>query len=186
MKGYRGRILFIDVTRPTPQYAQGYDRRGTEGKPEFAIRNQHFTAADDSLVLCRFTSERGFGLVVEEPYARMIRAVTGWDMGVEELERVGERVINLERLFNVREGVRRKDDVLPWRVMHEPIPDGPSAGMYCPSEELSAMLDRYYALRGWDQDGVPTKAPWPLSASCNPSTSCGAGLHFPLPHWGRG
>jgi aldehyde:ferredoxin oxidoreductase len=143
-------------TRPTPQYAQGYDRRSPEGKPDFAVRSQHFTAVDDSLVLCRFTSERGFGLYVEEPYARMVRAVSGWDMSVEELERVGERVINLERLFNVREGVRRKDDVLPWRVMHEPIPDGPSAGMRCPPEELSMMLDRYYALRGWDADGVPT------------------------------
>jgi aldehyde:ferredoxin oxidoreductase len=145
-------------TRPTPQYAQGYDRRSTDGKPEFAIRNQHFTAVDDSLVLCRFTSERGFGLFVEEPYARMVRTVTGWEMSVEKLERVGERVINLERLFNVREGVRRKDDVLPWRVMHEPIPAGPSAGMYCPPEELSAMLDCYYALCGWDTDGVSTKA----------------------------
>src|SRR6266851_1006165 len=144
-------------TRPTPQYAQGYDRRGTDGKPEFAVRSQHFTAVDDSLVLCRFTSERGFGLFVDEPYARMVRAVTGWDMTVEELERVGERVINLERLFNVREGTRRKDDVLPWRVMHEPIPDGPSAGMHCPPEELSVMLDRYYALRGWDAEGVPTR-----------------------------
>jgi len=143
-------------TRPTPQYAQGYDRRSPDGKPEFAVRSQHFTAVDDSLVLCRFTSERGFGLYVEEPYARMVRAVTGWDMTVDELERVGERVINLERLFNVREGVRRKDDALPWRVMHEPIPDGPSAGMHCPPEELSMMLDRYYTLRGWDDDGVPT------------------------------
>jgi aldehyde:ferredoxin oxidoreductase len=143
-------------TRPTPQYAQGYDRRSPDGKPEFAVRSQHFTAVDDSLVLCRFTSERGFGLFVEEPYARMVRGVTGWDMGVEELERVGERVINLERLFNSREGVRRKDDVLPWRVMHEPIPEGPSAGMHCPPEELDAMLDRYYDLRGWDRDGVPT------------------------------
>jgi aldehyde:ferredoxin oxidoreductase len=143
-------------TRPTPQYAQGYDRRSPDGKPEFAVRSQHFTALDDSLVVCRFTSERGFGLYVEEPYARMVRAVTGWDVTVEELERIGERVINLERLFNVREGVRRKDDVLPWRVMHEPIPDGPSAGMHCPPPELSMMLDRYYALRGWDADGVPT------------------------------
>ena len=145
-------------TRPTPQYAQGYDRAGTAGKPEFAVRSQHFTAVDDSLVLCRFTSERGFGLFVEEPYARMVSAVTGWDVTVDELERVGERVINLERLFNVREGVRRKDDALPWRVMHEPIPDGPSAGMHCPPEELSMMLDRYYDLRGWDRDGVPTRA----------------------------
>jgi aldehyde:ferredoxin oxidoreductase len=143
-------------TRPTPQYAQGYDRRSPDGKPEFAVRSQHFTALDDSLVLCRFTSERGFGLYVEEPYARMVQAVTGWDVTAAELEQIGERVINLERLFNVREGVRRPDDALPWRVMHEPIPDGPSAGMYCPPEELGMMLDRYYALRGWSADGVPT------------------------------
>ena len=94
---------------------------------------------------------------MEEPYARMVRAVTGWDMTVEELERAGERIVNLERLFNVREGVRRAQDTLPWRVMHEPIPEGPSAGAYCPPDELSAMLDAYYALRGWDAEGVPTR-----------------------------
>ncbi|HKB24863.1 MAG TPA: aldehyde ferredoxin oxidoreductase family protein [Methylomirabilota bacterium] len=143
-------------TRPTPQYAQGFDRRGTKGKPAFAVRSQHFTAIGDSLVMCRFTAERGFGLFLEEPYARMVRAVTGWDMTLEELERAGERIINLERLFNVREGVRRTQDALPWKVMHEPIPDGPSAGAYCPPDELSAMLDEYYALRGWDGEGIPT------------------------------
>ena len=145
-------------TRPTPQYAQGFDRRSTGDKPAFAVKSQHFTAVGDSLVMCRFTSERGFGLYVGEPYAEMVRAVTGFDMTVEELERIGERVINLERMFNVREGVRRADDRLPWKVMHEPIPDGPSAGMYCPPDELAAMLDEYYALRGWDADGVPTAA----------------------------
>ncbi|MBI2158713.1 MAG: aldehyde ferredoxin oxidoreductase family protein, partial [Candidatus Rokubacteria bacterium] len=145
-------------TRPTPQYAPGFDRRGTAGKPAFAARSQHFTAVGDSLVLCRFTAERGFGLFLDEPYARMLRAVTGWDVTVEELERTGERIINLERLFNVREGVRRAQDTLPWKVMHEPIPDGPSAGAFCPPEELDAMLDEYYALRGWDGDGVPTPA----------------------------
>jgi len=145
-------------TRPTPQYAQGFDRRSTKDKPAFAARSQHFTAVGDSLVLCRFTSERGFGLFVDEPYAEMVRAVTGWDMTTEELERVGERIVNLERLFNVREGVRRADDRLPWKVMHEPIPDGPSAGMFCPPDELAAMLDAYYAIRGWDAEGVPTAA----------------------------
>ncbi len=144
-------------TRPTPQYAQGFDRRSPDGKPEFAIRSQHFTAVDDSLVVCRFTSERGFGLFLGEPYARMVSAITGWKMEAQELERVGERIINLERCFNVREGVRRKDDVLPWRVMHEPIPEGASAGMHCPPEELDRMLDEYYRLRGWDVNGVPTR-----------------------------
>jgi len=52
--------------------------------------------------------------------------------------------------------VRRAQDTLPWRVMHEPIPEGPSAGLYCPPDELRAMLDDYYALRGWDTEGVPT------------------------------
>jgi len=145
-------------TRPTPQYAPTFDRRSTGDKPAFAARSQHFTAVGDSLVLCRFTSERGFGLFVGEPYARMVRAVTGWDVSVEELERIGERIVNLERLFNVREGVRRGQDVLPWKVMHEPIPEGPSAGMYCPPAELDAMLDAYYALRGWDADGVPSRS----------------------------
>jgi aldehyde:ferredoxin oxidoreductase len=143
-------------TRPTPQYAPDFDRRGTADKPAFAVRSQHFTAVDDSLVMCRFTSERGFGLFVNDRYAGLVSAVTGWDMDAPELERVGERIVNLERLFNVREGVRRADDVLPWKVMHEPIPAGPSAGMHCPPAELSAMLDAYYALRGWDADGVPT------------------------------
>jgi aldehyde:ferredoxin oxidoreductase len=145
-------------TRPTPQYLPSFDRRSTKDKPEFAMRSQHFTAVGDSLVLCRFTSERGFGLFVGEPYAAMLGAVTGWDVTVDELERAGERIVNLERLFNTREGVRRRDDVLPWKVMHEPIPDGPSAGMYCPPDELDAMLDEYYRLRGWDADGVPTPA----------------------------
>ena len=143
-------------TRPTPQYAPTFDRRSTADKPAFAARSQHFTAVGDSLVMCRFTSERGFGVFIDEPYARMVRAVTGWDVSVAELEGIGERIVNLERLFNVREGVRRAADVLPWKVMHEPIPDGPSAGAHCPPDELAAMLDAYYALRGWDPDGVPT------------------------------
>ena len=143
-------------TRPTPQYAPTFDRRSTADKPAFAARSQHFTAVGDSLVMCRFTSERGFGVFIDEPYARMVRAVTGWDVSVAELEAIGERIVNLERLFNVREGVRRAADVLPWKVMHEPIPDGPSAGAHCPPDELAAMLDAYYALRGWDPEGVPT------------------------------
>src|SRR5262249_59408137 len=123
--------------------------RGTKDRPAFAVKSQHFTAVGDSLVMCRFASERGFGLFVGDPYATMVRAVTGWDMTVDELERIGERVINLERLFNVREGVRRAQDVLPWKVMHGPIPDGPAAGMHCPPAWHSAVPRDEYASRRW-------------------------------------
>jgi aldehyde:ferredoxin oxidoreductase len=143
--------------RPTPQYVPDFDRRSPEGKAAWAIRSQHFTAVDDSLVLCRFTSERGgYGMYLGEPYVRMVKAATGWDLDLPELERIGERICNLERVLNVREGISRKDDTLPWRVKHEPIPDGPSKGMHCPPEELDRMLDEYYELRGWSTDGIPT------------------------------
>jgi aldehyde:ferredoxin oxidoreductase len=71
--------------------------------------------------------------------------------------RIGERVTNLRRLFNCREGFTRADDRLPHRVMNEPIGEGPSKGQMVPEAELQAMLDDYYAERGWDDDGRPTE-----------------------------
>ena len=143
-------------TRPTLQYGTEHDNTSTDGKPEFAVHNQHFTAVGDSLTQCRFVSERGFGGMLNEHYPRMINAVTGWDLSLQEVERIGERIWNLERAFNVREGVGREQDALPHRVMHEPVPEGMHQGMHCPPEELGGMLDAYYALRGWTPDGVPT------------------------------
>ena len=143
-------------TRPTLQYGTEHDNTTIDGKPEFAVHNQHFTAVGDSLTQCRFVSERGFGAMLNEHYPRMINAVTGWDLSLEDVERIGERIWNLERAFNVREGVGRGQDVLPHRVMHEPVPEGMHQGMHCPPDELGGMLDDYYALRGWTPDGVPT------------------------------
>ncbi len=144
-------------TRPTMQYRPEFDHTTIEGKAEYAMRSQHYTAVGDSLVLCRFTGERGFGMLLNENFATMLNGVTGFGLTMEDVERIGERIINVERAFNVREGVSRKDDQLPYRVMHEPIPFGPSKGRYCPPEELDRMLDEYYTLRGWTKDGVPTK-----------------------------
>ncbi|WP_299332550.1 aldehyde ferredoxin oxidoreductase family protein [Haloplanus sp.] len=143
-------------TRPTLQYDGEHDET-TEGTPEFAARTQHFTALGDSLTQCRFVSEAGWGKRVTGRYRDAINAATGWDLSTDEVERIGERIYNLERLINVERGVaRRETDTLSHRVMHDPIPDGPAEGMYCPPEELDAMLDEYYAFRGWDDDGVPT------------------------------
>lgn len=145
-------------TRPTLQYATDHDNTTVAGKPEFAVKNQHFTAVGDSLTQCRFVSERGFGGMLNDHYPRMINAVTGWDLSLVDVEAIGERIWNLERAFNVREGIGRKQDILPYRVMHEPVPEGMHKGMYCPPEELSGMLDAYYALRGWTAEGIPTPA----------------------------
>ena len=144
-------------TRPTLQYTGEHDET-TEGTPEFAARSQHYTALGDSLTQCRFVSEGGWGKRINDRYRDAINLATGWDLTTEEVEEIGERVYNLERIINIERGTAgRETDTLPHRVLHEPIPDGPAEGMYCPPEELQAMLDEYYEFRGWDQeDGTPT------------------------------
>ncbi len=87
---------------------------------------------------------------------RVVQAVVGWDIDLDDLLGIGERVYTLTRLFNVREGFTRKDDALPWRFTHEPVPDGRFKGLYIKPEQFDAMLDHYYEARGWDKDGIPT------------------------------
>jgi aldehyde:ferredoxin oxidoreductase len=142
-----------------PFYPATHPDRGFDEIPEYAVKSNYFTSVGDSLAVCRFIAE---GMLeppsISNSMATMVNLVTGWDVDVAELEQMGERVYNLERLINVQRGVSRKDDILPYRVMNEPIPDGPSKGRYCPKNELDTMLDRYYELRGWTKDGIPSDA----------------------------
>jgi aldehyde:ferredoxin oxidoreductase len=140
-----------------PNYAAADPDPGFDSQPKYIQRNQYFTAVGDSLIVCRFIAERGLGTPLNEDIAKIVNYVTGWDITLSELEKIGERIYNLERLINVSHGVRRKDDVLPYRVMNEPIPEGPAKGRCCSKDDLDAMLDTFYDLRGWDRDGVPTK-----------------------------
>lgn len=141
-------------TRPTLQYGGEHDET-TEGTAEFAARSQHFTALGDSLTQCRFVQEGGWGKRINDRFRDAINAATGWDLSTDEVEELGERVYTLERLVNENRGIAsRETDTLPHRVMHEPIPDGPSAGMHCPPEEFEAMLEEYYEFRGWTDDGA--------------------------------
>jgi aldehyde:ferredoxin oxidoreductase len=145
-------------TRPTRQYG-GEHAETTEGTPQFAARSQHFTALGDSLTQCRFVSEGGWGDRINDRYRDAINYATGWDLTTEEVEEIGERIYNLERLINVERGVaNRETDTLSHRVMNEPIPDGPAEGMYCPPDELDSMLTEYYTFRDWDDQGKPTDA----------------------------
>ena len=138
-----------------PKYDLSGDDPGFDGQPEYVVRSQCFTAVGDSLIVCRFIAERGIGTPINEQMAELASAATCFDISLKELERTGERIYNLERLINVERGVSRKDDVLPYRVMHEPIPEGPAGGRFCPPQELDRMLDRFYTLRGWSMDGIP-------------------------------
>jgi aldehyde:ferredoxin oxidoreductase len=90
--------------------------------------------------------------VAEEYFARTLSAVTGVSFATGDLIKVGERVYNLERLYNNREGFTRKDDCLPPRLVNDPIAEGPSKGWV---NKLEPMLTEYYRARGWDQDGTP-------------------------------
>lgn len=123
----------------------------------YCVESQNFTALGDSLVMCRFTMERGFGRLINESLVEAFNLVTGWDLSQEDLSEAGARIYTLERLINCSRGVSRKDDTLPKRVMTEPIPDGPAKGRYVPKESLDAQLNEYYALRGWDGEGKPTR-----------------------------
>jgi aldehyde:ferredoxin oxidoreductase len=87
----------------------------------------------------------------------MVKAVTGWDVTVEELMTVGKRRINLLRTFNAREGFSRKHDQLPPRLHQALTGTGPTSGMAASVEELDLALDEYYKLAGFTNDGIPTK-----------------------------
>jgi aldehyde:ferredoxin oxidoreductase len=125
------------------------DRFQVQGKSSYVILNQNSSAAVDSLVLCKFTSMA----VADEYFARVLSAVTGIKYSTGDMIKVGERVWNLERLYNLREGFTSKDDTLPSRLLNEPAPDGASKGWVV---HLEPMLKEYYRARGWNEYGVPT------------------------------
>jgi aldehyde:ferredoxin oxidoreductase len=111
----------------------------------------------DSFIVCKFS--RGTYYKELPDMAKLYSLVTGFDMTPEQLRIAGERIQNAARLFNIREGLGRKDDTLPWKVMHDPIPDeGPSKGAFVTQAELDLLLDDYYESRGWTREGVPTLA----------------------------
>ena len=143
--------------RPGPEYKMApKERLTTEGKVAMAFHTANGSAIGDSLILCRFC-EAVYGDVLTQTHVDLIHWTVGWDMTLDELTEIACRVHTLERHFNCREGLRRRDDILPHRFMNEEIPSGPSKGLRTTPEELQAMLDHYYDLRGWDPDGIPRK-----------------------------
>ena len=120
------------------------------GKPQLFRDTQADTAVWDSACLCLFP---GYGMTLKELW-QLVVAATGFDYHTPaDLQLLGERVSTLARLFNVREGFNRAHDTLPARNLSQPMAGGPAAGHVV---ELEPMLDEYYRIMGWDQNGIPT------------------------------
>lgn len=131
------------------------DRFAIESKGDLTKWNQDSTAFLETGILCSFMPS--MGMVSDEVYGKLISSATGIKDFADPayLWKVGEKIFNLERMFNVREGFGSKDDVMPKRLTEEPMPAGPSAGQVF---EAEALLKDYYQARGWNvKTGIPTK-----------------------------
>ena len=122
-----------------------------ESRGIIAAESEDFEAVLDSLIWCKFL-RKAFNDFYEES-AQVYTMITGWDMSLDELKQAGERIHNLKKLFNIREGWSRRDDALPPRTLQEPLPTGVVAGVGLTQEELDYMIAGYYQARGWNDDG---------------------------------
>ena len=132
---------------------RAYDRYSYEEKGEMIRGLQLNYATFNCLIACVFGT---FALSMED-YAEALSAVMDWPVTAEELWRVGERAINLTRLFNMREGFTRKDDTLPERLFSQAASRGPSKDEVVDKSAFEKMLDEYYECMGWDKrTGMPS------------------------------
>ena len=139
-----------DLTNKVDRY------KAEPGRGKLVMDDEDLYCIFDSFIICKFT--RG---VWEGPYEELARTyslVTGIPMTAEKMRTAGERMNNLARLLNIREGLTRKDDTLPWKTMNDPIPEGVAKGSFVSHDDLDLMLDAYYEARGWSSQGVPSMA----------------------------
>lgn len=132
-------------------------------KPDLIVFSEHYCAVSDALGVCKFTTAETYALFPDD-LAAGLSALWEREVTAKELLTAGERIVNLERLYNVRLGLSRADDHLPARFTAEPLEiytfdrDGATGEPVHVGRlrDFEAMLDRYYRLRGWDENGVPT------------------------------
>lgn len=120
-----------------------------EGKGQMVYDLQEFNAIKFSLCICDF-----WGSITYEIMAELLTLITGREWTVEEMSEVGRRVINIARAYNQREGFNRTHDTVPKRVVKEALKNGPAAGQVIPPEAFEDMLDQYYEVMGWNNDGT--------------------------------
>jgi len=128
-----------------------------EEKVRYAMVTQHLYSALNSIGVCQFVWGPSWQLYGPGQLVEMVRAVTGWNVSLEELVQAGERAVNMMRAFNAREGFTSAEDKLPPKLFR-PLKDGPSDGIAITEEEVAMALPTYFAMCGWDAEGRPTRA----------------------------
>jgi len=147
----------LRATMYVPELFQGVlDRFTVKGKAKPLKDLQELFTVYDAMVLCKFGARNAFGNDWNN-ILTLVNAATGRGYTIEDLKKVGARIWTLERLFNLREGLTRKDDTLPERLFTLPIDDGPSKGAVVSKADFENELQEYYRLWGWTPEGVPTK-----------------------------
>ncbi len=129
----------------TPKVVDPY---AIEGKPLMVVWHENFAAAIDSAILCKYSTFSTYA-VKPKDLANLLTFSTGWKYTGNLVLEIGERIYNIEKLFNLREGVGKEEDKLPSRFTHEPLPEGPGKGQVV---ELDEMLPEYYRIRGWNPE----------------------------------
>jgi aldehyde:ferredoxin oxidoreductase len=140
-------------------FNEGVEPRSlNDEKIRFTVASQRLYAAMDSLTICQFVFGPAWQLYGPDDIVELVQAVTGWeDFTYAEIEKVGERRINMMRAFNAREGIDRKDDLVPEKLF-KPLKGGASDGWKLDRDEIANALDKYYEISGWDvASGLPSR-----------------------------
>jgi aldehyde:ferredoxin oxidoreductase len=140
---------------PAKEILGGVPPYTIEGKGEMLREMYAENCILHSLLVCDMTAK--FIPVSLEDYADYFRAVTGVAISKEDFLTAAGRIETLIRMFNVREGLTREDDTLPYRTLREPLPDGPAKGQCIGEDNLQTMIDDWYSCQGWDEAGVPAE-----------------------------
>ena len=145
--------FFLDRGTKLPDlgYLTPPDAHDSSDKAPIVVNMQNYMSVFNPLGMCKFMFVGGVG---PKKIANWVNLWCGTDMDMDEVLTVGERIFNLKRMYNCRLGISRKNDVLPHRLGTEAKPDGTAKGVL---PDLEPMLNEFYALRGWSDDGVPTE-----------------------------
>jgi len=139
-------------TSPELGFPVALGRFDVEGKGRLVAKTQDYGCLLDSITVCLFLHvARG---VQPSHYLAVLNSATGWDMDLDEFLLIGERIANLKRMFSVKRGISRKDDILPARILTHRLTEGGTRGNLF---HLGAMLNEYYSVRGWGEEGIPTR-----------------------------